>query len=252
MLVYQSVGIWQWFFWHWNTSSRSLRKKHIGTEETFFNHDLGSMDVIMIYWGKTCGFPARYVYLHSPIVCCLRKPSNHKNWKHNVVTTCNLLGGEILTQSKNVSRSHEIENPYVLKVWRLIWIGRVFSPHLDWGKLLLFHKKNMTGVTHISPTSVPEHLTKQTSWTIQSNSDIASCFLKKTLIYTYLFICVSRKHPFWANLLVFYCKVPRNPTEAIVLRQHRLLSVALIFDFVPNIKPATWSDCRNLDDGSRV
>ena len=83
-------------------------------------------------------------------------------------------------------------------------------------------------------------LPSKASWTIQSNSDIHSCFLNKNLPTT----CVKKTHA--GQVSFFNFKVSRNPTEAIVLRQHRLLSVALIFDFVPNIKPATWSDCRNL------
>lgn len=72
-------------------------------------------------------------------------------------------------------------------------------------------------------------------------------FSKQKLIYNLCF----KKTPLLGKSPFFHFKVSRHPTEAIVLRQHRLLSVALIFDFVPNIKPATWSDCRNLGDGSR-
>ena len=63
---------------------------------------------------------------------------------------------------------------------------------------------------------------------------------------TYLTTCAKKAHA--GQISFFNLESSRNPTEAIVLRQHRLLSVALIFDFVPNIKPATWSDCRNLGE----
>ena len=129
--------------------------------------------------------------------------------------------------------------------------------HSDCRNILIFHRTYifMTGVTHISPTSVlcdlgmgSEHLTKQNILNYPVEFWYSLVFSKQKLIYNLCF----KKTPLLGKSPFFNFKVPRNPTEAIVLRQHRLLSVALIFDFVPNIKPATWSDCRNLDDGSRV